>query len=104
VTTIQKRNRDRGKRHERAIAKLLRGRRLGVLGSHDVEDGKGLFSVECKSMEKYPKWFEKKIKQTIRNCASDKKPLLVIHKLKQKYLDDWVVIRMEDFLEIFNED
>jgi len=103
MTTLQKRNRDRGKRHERAIAKLLGGKRVGVLGNHDVEDGEGRFSVECKSAEKYPKWFEHKIKQTINNCQTGKFPLLVIHKLGQKYLDDWVIIKMEDFLEVLKE-
>jgi hypothetical protein len=82
---MSKRNRNRGKRH------------LGVLGKHDVETGE--YSIECKSREKLPKWFQQMWEQTTRNCG-DKIPLLVIHKLKQKYLNDWVIIKLEDFLKI----
>jgi calcineurin-like phosphoesterase family protein len=95
---MSKRNRNRGKRHERNIAKLLNGKRLGVLGKHDVENE--TYSIECKSREKLPKWFQQMWEQAVRNCEEDKIPLLVIHKLRQKYLDDWVVIRLEDFLKI----
>ena len=95
-------NRNRGKRHERNIAKLLGGKRLGVLGKEDVSHSK--FSIECKSREKLPKWFADFWEQTIRNSEPNKVPLLILHKFGQKYLDDWVVIRMEDFLEIFNEE
>jgi hypothetical protein len=97
---MSKKNRNRGKRHERNIAKLLKGRRLGVLGRHDVETER--YSCECKSREKLPKWFQQMWDQTVRNCEEGKTPLLVIHKLKQKYLDDWVVIRLEDFLEVLD--
>ena len=99
----QRKNRDRGKRHERAIAKLFDGRRIGILGKHDVEDGEGRFSIECKSKEEFPKWFRRMIAQTLTNCQEGTVPLLVLHKLKTKYKDDWVVIRMEDFLEILKE-
>ena len=93
-------NRNRGKRHERNIAKLLDGRRLGVLGQHDVETAD--YSIECKSREKLPKWFVDFWEQAVRNCEPDKKPLLILHKLGQKYLDDWVVIKMSDFLEVLD--
>jgi calcineurin-like phosphoesterase family protein len=98
---MSQKNRQRGKRTERKIAELLNGRRLGVLGKHDVESE--LFGVEVKSREKLPKWFVDFWKQTIANCPKDKTPLLVIHKLNQRYDDDWVVIKMKDFLEMIDD-
>lgn len=95
---MSQKNRNRGKRAERATAKLLNGRRLGVLGKHDVESEK--YGVEVKSREKIPKWFTKFWDQTEANCPEDKIPLLVIHKLNQRHDDDWVVLKMKDFLEI----
>jgi len=100
---MSKKNRDRGKRHERAIAKLIGGRRVGILGKHDVEDHKGKFSVECKSREVLPKWFQKMWEQAERNCPEMLVPLLVIHKLNQRYEDDWVIMKMKDFLELRDE-
>ena len=95
---MSQKNRQRGKRVERKIAELLNGRRLGVLGKHDVESEE--FGIEVKSREKLPKWFVDFWEQTLANCPEDKIPLLVIHKLNQKYKDDWVVIRLEDFLNL----
>lgn len=97
---MSKKNRNRGKAHERKVAKLIGGRRTGVLGKEDVTHI--AFSVECKSREKIPKWFTDFWEQAVANCEEGKKPLLVIHKLNQKYNDDWVVIKMEDFLEVIN--
>lgn len=95
---MSQKNRQRGKRTERKIAEILNGRRLGVLGKHDVESEE--FGVEVKSREKLPKWFKDFWQQTINNCPEGLIPLLVIHKLNQRYDDDWVVIRMKDFLEV----
>ena len=91
------RNRNRGKRHERAVVKLLGGMRTGVLGGEDIYHSK--FSIECKSRQKIPKWFAKMWEQTLRNCK-DKIPILVLHELHKQQLDDLVVISMRDFLKL----
>ena len=91
-------NRNRGKRHERKIAELLSGKRTGVLGGEDVLHP--LYAVECKSREKIPKWFMKFWEQTLKNCPEEKIPLLIIHKLNQRHTDDWVIVRLEDFLSL----
>lgn len=98
---MSKKNRDRSKRHERTVAKLLGGKRIGILGKEDVEHPK--FSVECKSRQEIPKWFSDFWKQAVDNCEEGKIPLLVIHETQKRYKDDWVVIRMEDFLEVLND-
>ena len=99
---MSKKNRARGKRAERAVVKALGGKRTGVLGGEDITHS--IFSIESKSREKIPKWFADFWEQTERNCEEDKIPLLVIHKLNHKHEDDWVVIKMKDFLEIKKAD
>ena len=98
---MSKKNRNRGKAHERKVAELIGGRRTGVLGNEDVSHSK--YTVECKSREKIPKWFADFWEQTVSNCEEGKIPLLVIHKLNQRYDDDWVIIKMKDFLEMKND-
>jgi hypothetical protein len=97
-----KTNRERGKRHERAIAKKLGGLRIGVLSGEDVKHD--TYSVECKSREKLA--IEKWMLQCEANCPEDKIPLLVCHTHNQQYDNDLVVMRMRDWemLNLFNGD
>lgn len=87
-----KTNRERGKRHERAIAKLFGGKRRGVLGGEDVEHS--YFSIECKSRERIctEKWME----QCEANNKEGKIPLLVTHIFSKDYKRDIVGVRVED--------
>jgi hypothetical protein len=75
-------NRQRGKRIESSISKILKGRRIGVLGKCDVETDK--YDVEVKSREKLPKWLLNMWLQTLENCKESKTPLLIIHLHRQK--------------------
>ena len=88
-------NRDRGKRLERKIAERLGGKRTGVLGGEDVLHI--YYSIECKSRDKLPKWFDNFWKQTLANCEEGKTPLLVIHQTNKNHDDDFVVIKLSDF-------
>ena len=90
-----RKNRDRGKRMEGFIAKALGGKRTGVLGGEDIFHH--IYSIECKSREKLPKWFSDFWKQTLANCEEDKVPLLIIHETNKRHDDDYVVMRLEDF-------
>ena len=94
---MSQKNRNRGKRHERAIAKRLSGTRTGVLGGEDILHNS--YSCECKSRQKIPKWFASMWEQTMKNCGENKIPLLIIHALHSKHDDDFVVIRLKDFEE-----
>jgi len=98
VEELMSKNRDRGKRFEKKIAERLGGRRLGVLGGEDVLHP--IYSIECKSREKLPKWFESFWKQTMDNCEEYKVPLLVIHLLNQRHDEDWVVMKLSDFEQL----
>ena len=102
---MSKKNRNRAKAHERKIAHFFKGRRIGILGGHDVEDGANLFSIECKEFEDkyFPKWLKNKWEQALKNTEEGKITLLDLHVCNKRYLDDLVVIRLEDFLSLFEK-
>lgn len=91
-------NRERGKRHEREIAKRLGGKRRGVLGGEDVEHD--VYSIECKSRVRIVTtgWFE----QCENNNKEGKIPILVTHIKGQSYDKDLVCMRITDW-EKLNE-
>jgi hypothetical protein len=89
-------NRQRGKRTEKIVAKRLGGKRVGILGKEDVSHP--IFSIECKSVSRFvgEKWFM----QAIRNCEQGKIPAVVVHLVGQHYKNDYVIIRMKDFEDL----
>jgi len=91
-------NRQRGKRTEKAIAKRLGGRRIGILGKSDVEHK--LFSFECKSRLKFvgEKWFL----QAVRNCEG-KIPAVIVHITGQHHSNDYVILKLRDFEDLLGE-
>lgn len=93
-------NRQRGKRNERATAKLLDGRRVGTMCGEDVFTAR--FSIECKSREKLPAFIVKSYEQAIKNNKErDKKvTLLQLHQTGSRHLNDFIVISMKDFLSL----
>ncbi len=92
------RNRARGKQHQRKVAEKLKGLNLGTLGGVDVLTDK--FAVECKSRQKFVaiNWFE----QAVKN-ANGKTPIVVIHIVGKRYDNDFVMIRMKDFLTLIEK-
>lgn len=86
-TTIAKQNRKRGKNIERAIAKQVDGKRVGVLGKEDISHS--LFSIESKGRKKFvaTSWIE----QAYKNAPKDKDgnllkiPCIVVHVHHQRY-------------------
>lgn len=86
-------NRQRGKNTERAIAKRIRGRRVGILGHEDVQHE--LWSVEVKSRVKFSG--EGFMQQAVKNCPQGKTPIVVVHIHGRQHSNDLVIIRMKDF-------
>lgn len=86
-------NRNRGKRHEAAVADWIGGKRRGVLGGEDVEHP--IYSIECKSRIGIvtEKWFE----QCENNNKDGKIPILVTHIKGQSYDKDLVCMRKVDW-------
>jgi len=91
-----KRNRQRGKEHQKRIAELFKGLNLGTLGGVDVLADK--FAIECKSRVKsvIESWFAQAEKYT----PKDKLPLLVVHIKGKRYENDYAVLRIKDLLSI----
>jgi len=94
-------NRKRGKRNERALAKLLGGQRVGILGQEDIK--MGMFSVECKSMVEFPKRISNNMSQAERNAPDGKIPILVWHKGNQRREQDLVILRLKDWIDLHGE-
>jgi len=91
-------NRQRGKRAERKVAKILKAKRVGILGKSDVEHP--LFSFEVKSRQKFiaEKWFA----QAVKNCEKDKIPAVIVHIVGRHYDNDYVIIRLKDLINILD--
>ena len=85
-------NRRRGKNTERAIAKRMGGKRIGILGKDDVQVGP--FSIEVKDKKRFAG--EKIMLQAERNCPKDKTPLAVVHLTGQSHDKDILMMRMKD--------
>lgn len=86
-------NRQRGKNTERAIAKRIKGRRVGILGREDIQHE--LWSIEVKSRVKFSG--EGFMQQAIRNCPQGKTPLVVVHIHGRQHSKDLVIMKMKDF-------
>ena len=86
-------NRQRGKNTERALAKKLGAKRVGVLGKEDINHS--LFSIEVKHRKRIV--IEAWMQQAERNCEAGKTPLLIIHQLNKKHSNDIVCMRLKDF-------
>ncbi len=89
-------NRQRGKRTERAIAKRLKAKRVGILGKSDVEHK--LFSLEVKSRLRFvgEKWFL----QAVKNCEKGKIPAVIVHVTGQHHKNDYVILKLKDFEDL----
>lgn len=93
---IARKNRQRGKRNEHALARLMGMERVGIFGG---EDGRNeMFSAEWKSRKKFigKGWME----QAVVNCPKGKIPLVVLHVTNQRRADDLVMVRLSDWLDL----
>jgi len=95
--TTNRRNRNRGKAHEREIAKRLAGERRGIMGGVDVDAG--MFAVECKSMSKYPGYLLQYYEQAKRHAQPGQIPIVAIHKKNGRYDDDLVMLPLSVWVE-----
>ena len=89
-------NRQRGKRNEKALAARLGGDRKGIMGGEDISYGP--WSIETKSRKRYS--IRRYMDQAIANCPLDKTPILILHEHNQRRDNDLVVIRLSDW-ELF---
>jgi hypothetical protein len=90
------RNRQRGKDSEREVAKILGGKRVGIMGGEDISHPD--YSIEVKSRQSFvaKKWME----QAKRNSKGGKIPLVVVHAGNTPHATDLVLLNIEDFKKI----
>ncbi|MEM5799886.1 MAG: hypothetical protein QXZ43_04460 [Candidatus Aenigmatarchaeota archaeon] len=88
-------NRQRGKAHQRKIAKMFKGINMGSLSGVDVLTDK--FAIECKSRIKFVgrKWYN----QAVKNNKYNKIPVVIVHEKNKKYSEDLVILSITDFLK-----
>lgn len=92
-------NRARGKRAEKAIADILGGRRVGVLGKEDVNTN--LFSIEVKSRKRFSgKTF---FDQSKSHCIQGKIPLVIVHIHGKSHSKDLVMMSLQDFEDLYRK-
>ena len=93
----QSNNRSRGKNVEREIAKILRGKRVGILGSEDISHP--TFSIEVKSRKKFVanQWMQ----QAEKNNKDKKIPLVVVHESHKPHTKDLVILNILDFKDLY---
>ena len=89
------RNRRRAKEVERRLAKKLGARRVGILGKEDLSHPQFSFEVKERKKVAISKWFE----QAEKN-ANNKIPALIIHEYRKNHDQDFVVLRLKDFLAL----
>jgi len=97
---VANKNRRRGKQNERALAKRLKARRVGILGKWDIENE--LFIGECKSRKKFiaEKWME----QIERAKRQDSRiAIVIVHIQGQHRKHDFVLMRMQDFEDLLGK-
>lgn len=90
---IARRNRRRGKRVQKRIAKEMDARNVGIFGGEDAEHP--IFSIEAKSKKVFSGI--KFIEQAEKNCPEGKIPIVVLHMVGKSYDKDIVMIRINDF-------
>ncbi len=92
-----RKNRNRGKRNEKNLTKLLDGNRVGIFGGEDISIH-DKYSVEAKSRKSFAgtKWYEK----CERNCKN-KIPLVILHITGKSHENDYCIIKLKYVKEFF---
>lgn len=92
------------KRTEREVARRLGGRRVPVSGRQrgDVPDVEHpLWSVEVKHWAQLPARVLDAMSQAIAASRGDQVPIAVLHQAGEEHGSDLVVIRLDDFVELY---
>ncbi|HQO99973.1 MAG TPA: hypothetical protein PL042_05115 [Caldisericia bacterium] len=94
---VARSNRQRGKRNEKDLCKILGGERVGIFGGEDIAIKDKKISIEAKSRQSFvaEKWME----QSEKNCKG-KLPLVIVHIKGKNHNKDLVLIRLEQFKDL----
>ena len=92
--SLQSRNRKRGKSVESAVALLLGGRRVGILGKEDIQHPD--FTIEVKSRKSFSGTGF--LEQAEKHNVGGKTAIAVVHVTDKGHKNDIVLMRLSDFL------
>jgi hypothetical protein len=92
------RNRNRGKDAEKALAKRLKGSRVGVMGKEDISHP--LLSIEVKSRARFVG--EGFMAQAKRHSGG-KIPAVIVHVTGRPHGQDLVMLELKDFEDLFGK-
>ncbi len=95
-----KQNRERGKRAQRELGKLLKMQNVGTLGKDDLRDSS--FSVEVKDVAK--SYLHKVMEQSERNTPEYYHPLVCIHKRGDEYRDSIICMRVKTWIRLVEQE
>lgn len=103
MTTAASRRRG-WKATESKIAAALGGRRVPVTGRNrgDAPDIKhDWLCPEVKHRETIPAWLHDAMAQALAAAAPEQLPIVVLHQSGERHQNDYVVIRLADFVDWF---
>lgn len=86
---------------ERAVAKLLGGKRLGQFGGVDVKSR--FVSAEVKHRQALPAWLVDAMAQAVRHAEDGQLPVVILHEHGQRHSENMVIMRMGDFVDWFGD-
>jgi len=95
------------KAHERAVAQAFGGERSGNRGTAAGDVVSDWLVAECKQRAALPAWIERALVQAETAAAGyvgDRLPVVVLHELGWRRVDDLVVVRAGAFREWFGSD
>jgi hypothetical protein len=84
---------------ERAISRILGGRRTGQLGGADVTAS--WLTAEVKHRANLPAWLMDAMAQAVRHASNGQLPVVVLHTQGTRHNGDLVVMRLSDFVDWF---
>lgn len=92
------RNRQRGKNTERALARRLGGRRIGVLEGEDINHP--LLSIEAKSRQRF---IGEGFMAQAKRHSNGKIPAVIVHVHHKPHDQNLVMMELKDFQDLFGK-
>ena len=91
---------------ERKIAAMIGGERIPITGRirGDVPDIEhSWLSPEIKHRKEIPKWLHDAYDQANQSAKPDQLPVVILHEERQRHQNDYVLIRLKDFVDYFGK-
>jgi hypothetical protein len=85
------------KAHERRTAAALGAVRVGNTGAASPDARSEWLVIECKSRAALPAWIKDAMQQAEAGAGEYQLPIVVLHELGGRALDDLVILRRSEF-------